>query len=68
MANDQVPRVVVVPGLVETYRVAAVPGGGLEIKVVDADGELLDKVHLVLEDAAGSRIDIHVLTHVSEGR
>jgi hypothetical protein len=62
------PRVVVVPGLVETYRVAAVPGGGLEIKVVDADGELLDKVHLVLEDAAGNRIDIHVLTHVSEGK
>lgn len=62
------PRVVVTRTLKETHRILLQRGGGLEFKVVDKDEKLLDKVHLVLKDAADRRIDIHVLTHVSEGR
>lgn len=62
------PRVVVTRGLKDTYRVTLTPGGGLALKVTDAEGNLLDQVHLMLKDHAGNQIDVHVLSHVSEGR
>jgi hypothetical protein len=62
------PRVVVTRALEETHRVTLSPGGGLELKVTDAAGELLEKVWLELRDPAGTQIDVHVITHVSEGR
>lgn len=62
------PRVVVTRTLKETHKILLQRGGGLEFKVTDKDGKLLDKVHLILKDAGDRRIDIHVLTHVSEGR
>jgi hypothetical protein len=62
------PRVVVARGLKDTYRVTLTQGGGLALKVTDAEGQLLDQVHLMLKDQAGNQIDIHVLSHVSEGR
>jgi hypothetical protein len=62
------PRVVVTRALTETHRVALSPGGGLELKVTDSGGELLEKVWLELRDPAGTQIDVHVITHVSEGR
>lgn len=52
----------------ETYRVTLADGGGLELKVTDAAGNLLDSVFLRLEDGAGTQIDVHILTHVSGGR
>ncbi|MFI5403918.1 MAG: carboxypeptidase-like regulatory domain-containing protein, partial [Planctomycetota bacterium] len=62
------PRVVVARGLKDTYRVTLTAGGGLSLKVTDTDGQILDQVHLMLKDQAGNQIDIHVLSHVSEGR
>jgi len=62
------PRVVVARGLKDTYRITLTEGGGLSLKVTDTDGQLLDQVHLLLKDQAGSQIDVHVLSHVSEGR
>ena len=62
------PRVVVARGLKDTYRVTLTAGGGLSLKVTDAEGQLLDQVHLMLKDQAGNQIDVHVLSHVSEGR
>jgi protocatechuate 3,4-dioxygenase beta subunit len=62
------PRVVVTRTVKETHRVRLEPGGGLSFKVTDQEGKLLDRVHLLLADAAEKRIDVHVLTHVSEGR
>ncbi len=62
------PRVVVARGLKDTYRVTLTAGGGLALKVTDTDGQILDQVHLMLKDQAGNQIDIHVLSHVSEGR
>jgi hypothetical protein len=62
------PRVVVTRALKETHRVALSAGGGLELKVTDSGGDLLEKVWLELRDPAGTQIDVHVITHVSEGR
>jgi len=62
------PRVVVTRTVKETHRIRVERGGGLAFKVTDADGKLLDKVHLFLKDAGERQIDIHVLTQVSEGR
>jgi hypothetical protein len=62
------PRVVVARGVKDTHRVTLTPGGGLSLKVTDAEGQVLDQVHLVLKDHAGNQIDVHVLSHVSEGR
>ena len=62
------PRVVVTRTLKETHRIRVERGGGLAFKVTDAEDKLLDKVHLFLKDAGERQIDIHVLTHVSEGR
>lgn len=61
------PRVVVARGLKDTYRVTLTAGGGLSLKVTDVEGQLLDQVHLMLKDATGNQIDVHVLSHVSEG-
>jgi hypothetical protein len=68
MVPAMLPRVVVARGLKDTYRVTLTAGGGLALRVTDAEGQLLDKVHLLLKDAGGSQIDVHVLSHVSEGR
>jgi len=68
MVPVTIPRVVVTRQLKETHRIRIERGGGLSFKVTGPDGKLLDKVHLILKNAAGVRIDIHVLTHVSEGR
>jgi len=68
MVPVTLPRVVVTRTLKETHRVVLARGGGLAFKVTGKDDQLLDKVHLVLQDAAERRIDIHVLTQVSEGR
>ncbi len=62
------PRVVIVRGHKETFRVALSAGGGLDFRVTDGDGNLLDKVHLLLRDASGRQIDVQILTRVSEGR
>ena len=62
------PNVVVRRGIEETYRVDVSAGGGLEMRVVDEAGELLDEVHILLADPTGQQIDVHVLTMVSEGR
>jgi len=62
------PRVVVAQGLHERHRVRLDAGGGLQMKVTDKDGKLLEKVHVLLKDGADTRIDIHVMTHVSEDR
>jgi len=62
------PRVVVTRTLKETHKILLERGGGLAFRVTDAGDRLLDKVHLVLKDVAERQIDIHVLTHVSEGR
>ena len=62
------PRVVVARGLKDTYRITLTEGGGLALKVTDAEGQLLDQVHLLLKDQANNQIDVHVLSHVSEGR
>ena len=68
MVPVTLPRVVVTRASKETHRVLLARGGGLALKVTDADDQLLDKVHLFLKDAGERQIDIHVLTHVSEGR
>ncbi|MHC4730272.1 MAG: carboxypeptidase regulatory-like domain-containing protein [Planctomycetota bacterium] len=68
MVPVTLPRVVVTRTLKETHKILLERGGGLAFKVTDDDEKLLDKVHLFLKDAAEHRIDIHVLTHVSEGR
>jgi hypothetical protein len=68
MVPATLPRVVVARGLKDTYRVTLTPGGGLALRVTDGEGQLLDKVHLVLKDQGGTEIDVHVLSHVSEGR
>jgi hypothetical protein len=68
MVPALLPRVVVARGLKDTYRVTLTAGGGLSLKVTDNDGQILDQVHLMLKDQAGNQIDIHVLSHVSEGR
>ncbi len=68
MVPVELPRVVIVRGHRETFRVALSAGGGLEFKVTDAEGSLLDKVYLLLKDAAGREIDVQILSRVSEGR
>jgi hypothetical protein len=68
MIPVMLPRVVVTRTVKETHRIRVERGGGLSFKVTDADGKLLDKVHLFLKDAGERQIDIHVLTQVSEGR
>ena len=62
------PRVVVAQGLRERHRVRLDAGGGLTIKVQGKDGKLLEQVGIDLRDGADNRIDIHVMTHVSEDR
>jgi len=68
MIPVQLPRVVVTGTFRETHRIQILPGGGLAFRVTDTEGNLLDKVGLELKDAAGARVDLHILTHVSEGR
>ncbi|MHC4971017.1 MAG: carboxypeptidase regulatory-like domain-containing protein [Planctomycetota bacterium] len=68
MIPATLPRVVVTRTLKETHKILLARGGGLSLKVTDTEDRLLDKVHLVLKDAGERQIDIHVLTHVSEGR
>jgi len=68
MVPVTLPRVVVTRSFKDTHRVRLEKGGGLEFKVEDADGELLDEVHVLLEDASEKQIDVHVFTQISGGR
>jgi len=71
LATGKVPallaQVAVARGIKDTHRVMLTEGGGLSLRVTDMEGQLLDKVHLLLKDQAGNPIDVHVLSHVSEG-
>ena len=72
MATSQVPviipRVVVAKGLNERHRIRLIKGGGIEMKVTDSAGKLLDKVGFILKDAAGNQIDVHVMMYLSDRR
>lgn len=68
MVPAVIPRVVVAPGIQDTFTVAVTKGGGLSMRVTDAEGTLLDQVHILLRDGAGNPIDVHVMTRVSDGR
>jgi len=62
------PRVVVAKGINDRHRVTLYAGGGIEMKVVDEQGQALDKVGLLLKDGQGNRIDIHIMTRLSDRR
>ncbi len=62
-----IPRVVVTETLEETHSVRFSDGGGLALTVRDAEGNLLDQVHLMLVEGEGRRIPMQILTLVSEG-
>ena len=72
LATGQVPvvlpRVVIAKGLNERHRIRLVEGGGIELKVTDSAGKLLDKVGFVLKDSAGQQIDVHVMMYLSDRR
>ena len=68
MVPALLPQVSVARGVKDTYHVTLTAGGGLSLRVTDTAGQLLDQVHLLLKDQAGNQIDVHVLSHVSEGR
>ena len=68
MIPASLPRVDVRRGYRETYRVRLERGGGLDFKVTDAEGALLEKVHLFLKDPAERQVDVHVMTQVSGQR
>lgn len=63
-----IPRVVVGKGLNDRHRIRLSEGGGLEMKVTDEAGKLLDKVGILLKDGNGNQVDIHVMTHLSDKR
>ena len=63
-----IPRVVVAKGLNDRHRVLLSEGGGVEMKVTDSAGKLLDKVGLLLKDGNGNRVDVHIMTHLSDKR
>ncbi|MHC4938274.1 MAG: carboxypeptidase-like regulatory domain-containing protein [Planctomycetota bacterium] len=58
----------IVSGAVQEQPVVLYAGGGMELKVTDSDGKLLDKVTLDLRDPENTRIDIHFVTMVSDDR
>lgn len=58
----------IVSGATQEQPVVLHPGGGMELKVVDGDGKLLDKVTLDLRNPDNVRIDIHFVTMVSGDR
>jgi hypothetical protein len=72
LASKRVPglieRVVVSRNLEQTHRVVLSEGAGMSLRVTDPEGELLDQVHIWLKDVDGRRIDLHILSEVSEGR
>ena len=68
MVPVQLPGVRIVAGTTQELRVALYAGGGMELKIVDGDGKLLDKVTLDLRDPNNTRIDIHFVTMVSGER
>jgi len=71
LATGMVPvtlRVHVARGFEATHRVALTRGGGLRLEVVDPDGELLDKVGLLLRDESGTKIDLHVHSRLGGNR
>ena len=72
LATKRVPglleRVVVSRPLEQTHRVVLSEGAGMTLRVTDPEGELLDQVHIWLKDVDGRRIDLHILSEVSEGR
>lgn len=62
------PNVLIAAGDRTVLTVRLATGGGLALKVADADGRLLDQVHLALTDAQGQPIDMQIMNLVSEGR
>ena len=72
LATKRVPglleRVVVTRSLELTHRVVLSQGAGMTMRVTDPDGKLLDQVHIWLKDANERRIDLHILSEVSEGK
>jgi hypothetical protein len=72
LATKRVPglieRVVVSRNLEQTHRVVLSEGAGMALRVTNTKGELLDQVHIWLKDASERRIDLHILSEVSEGR
>ena len=62
------PRVVVAKGINDRHRVSLHAGGGIEMRVVDEQGQALDKVGLLLKDHLGNRIDVHIMTRLSDRR
>ncbi len=63
LASGMIPvtlPVHVTRGFRATHRVALTKGGGIELKIVDRDGKLLDKVALLLRNDADVQIDVHV--------
>jgi hypothetical protein len=68
MIPVQLAGVRIVAGATQELPVVVYAGGGMELKVVDGDGKLLDKVTLDLRDPDNVRIDIHFVTMVSGDR
>ncbi|MHC4451758.1 MAG: carboxypeptidase-like regulatory domain-containing protein [Planctomycetota bacterium] len=68
MVPVQLSGVRIVAGATQELPVVVYAGGGMELKVVDGDGKLLDKVTLDLRNPDNVRIDIHFVTMVSGDR
>ena len=51
-----------------THEITLTDGGGIDLKVEGPDGKLLEKVHILLQDASGKQIDVQIFTEVSSGR
>ncbi|MEE8105151.1 MAG: carboxypeptidase-like regulatory domain-containing protein [Planctomycetota bacterium] len=65
---SRVPRVVVRKGARPVYRVVFIDGGGIDLTVNGEDGNLLEKVHIQLNNETGTQIDVQIYSEVSEGR
>ena len=68
MVPVELPGVRIVANATQEIRVSLYGGGGVELKIVDADGKLLDKVTLDLRNPDNKRIDVHFVTMVSGER
>ena len=68
MVPVKVPDVRIVAGTTQELTVVAHAGGGIELRIEDESGNLLDKVSLELRAPDETRGDIHFLTMVSGQR
>lgn len=68
MVPVKVPDVRIVAGTTQELTVVAYAGGGMELKIVDEAGNVLDKVSLALRAPDDTQVDIHFLTMVSGSR